>query len=371
MALSCFMSAFLHNIQTVTPEQCYQQSVVAETMKAGLGGERRSGRLIERIYKHSGINTRYSVVKDLVEPEEALFFTDEGMMSPSTATRNALYTQEAKKLFYTAACRSLKASGLSKESVTHVITVSCTGFFAPGPDYELVKSLGLKASTQRFHIGFMGCYAVFPALKMARAFVAADAEAVVLIASVELCTLHLQNKTDPDNLIAASVFADGGGAAIVSGAPPEGQAALRLEHFYSALVTEGEEDMAWTIGDSGFTMTLSSYVPKLLEANIQDATQPLLEAAAISVADVDHWAIHPGGRAILDKMASGLGLVEEHLGASRAVLGKYGNMSSATILFVLAETLKRTANTQETVYAAAFGPGLTVESALLTNMPKS
>ena len=366
------MPAYLHDIQTVTPEQAYPQTFLAERMKTALGGERFTERLLDRVYRQSGIETRHSVLTDADDPENALLFqTDGSMASPGTRARNEVYTREAKELFYKAACRSLRASDLNPDAVTHVITVSCTGFFAPGPDLELVKRLNLKPSVMRFHVGFMGCYAAFPALKMAKAFVEADPEAVVLVASVELCTLHLKNRTDPDNLIAASVFADGGAAAMVSAKRPE--QGYNLEHFYSSLVTEGETDMAWTVGDEGFDMVLSSYVPKLLEANIEDAAKPLFAAAGITKEDIGSWAIHPGGRAILDKVERGLALSKDALNVSRDVLRHYGNMSSATILFVLekmlfapTKTLTKTATeTPRHVYAAAFGPGLTVESALL------
>jgi predicted naringenin-chalcone synthase len=247
-----------------------------------------------------------------------------------------------------------------------VITVSCTGFFAPGPDYYVVKDLGLPASTQRYHIGFMGCFAAFPALKMAQAFCEADPNAVVLVISLELCSLHLQRSDDIDTIVAASVFSDGGAAVIVSGKEPHGPA-LRADSFATTITPTGEADMAWTVGDSGFDIVLSTYVPDILESNIQSVVQPLLEHSHLSQSDITHWAVHPGGRAILDKVRSGLDLDETQLSIPRAVLRDYGNMSSATILFVLREILEQ-ANPDEKIYAMAFGPGLTVESGLFTKV---
>ena len=179
--------------------------------------------------------------------------------------------------------------------------MSCTGFVAPGPDLDLVHALGLSSRTERYHLGFMGCYAAFPALRMAHAFCRADPDAVVLVASAELCTLHLEPRADLDGITANAVFADGAAAAIVTARAPSGPR-LELEAFASDVVREGADDMAWTIGDHGFEMTLSSYVPRLLGANARDALAPLLER--LETRRVRRWAVHPGGRAILDKLAT-------------------------------------------------------------------
>lgn len=362
------MAAYIHHIETVVPKFAYQQTDIAQTMKANFGESRKEQKLIGRIYAHSGIETRHSVLRDLTgQQNQSLFFTKDDMLEPSTKVRNDLYAKQARELFVCAAHNAIaRAPKLNEFDITHVITVSCTGFFAPGPDYFVLKDLGLDASVQRYHVGFMGCYAAFPALKMAQAFCEADENAVVLVICVELCTLHLQAKSDTDSLIAASVFADGGAAAIVSAkAPQEGSAALKCNAFRSALVPEGESEMAWTIGDTGFDMTLSTYVPRLLETNLSSVVQPLLKENDLSQKDINHWAIHPGGRAILDKVSTGLDLSEQDLGASRGVLRNYGNMSSATILFVLKEILE-TAKSKDQVYAAAFGPGLSIESGLFS-----
>jgi predicted naringenin-chalcone synthase len=253
-----------------------------------------------------------------------------------------------------------------------VVTVSCTGFYAPGPDYAVVRGLGLKPSTQRYHLGFMGCYGAFPALRTAEAFCLADPNAVVLVVCVELCTIHLRSSNDPDTILASSVFADGAAAAVVTAAPAKaGETVLELDGFQTVLTPDGEQDMAWTIGDAGFEMTLSSYVPRIIERDIRGALAPLL-AADLRLpegpyAQVERWAIHPGGRSILDKVQRTLELSDEQLEPSREVLREYGNMSSATVLFVLQRVLhKASTDEAERVCAMAFGPGLTVETALLT-----
>jgi predicted naringenin-chalcone synthase len=363
------METFLHAIATVVPDTVYMQAEAGERMKRQYADDRKLERLVHRIYTQSGIEKRYSVVKDFVlgAPEGPFYDpVNHALKVPSTRVRNEIYTKEAKNLFTCVAQKVLRASTFEATDITHVITVSCTGFFAPGPDYYVVKSLGLPAHTHRYHVGFMGCFAAFPALKMAQAFCEADPDAVVLVVSLELCSLHLQRSSDVDTIVAASVFGDGGAAAIVSARPPDGPA-LRADSFATAITPTGEEDMAWTVGDTGFDIVLSTYVPNILESNIGATIEPLLAQATLSKSDITHWAVHPGGRAILDKVRDGLLLEETKLEIPRKILRDYGNMSSATILFVLEELLEQAQN-DEKIYGMAFGPGLTVESGLFTKV---
>jgi predicted naringenin-chalcone synthase len=363
------MTTWIHGIATAVPDYAYEQQRIRDVMKDWLEADRRTERLLNGIYANSGIETRHSVVPDL-EPgaQRGAFFRAEdgnGFRLPGTKERNDRYTQEAAPLFVKAARGVLAASGFESTEVTHVITISCTGFFAPGPDVLLVNELGLPQQTERYHVGFMGCYAAFPALRMARAFTRSDPAAVVLVVSAELCTLHLQPGPEVDNLLASSVFADGAAAALVSARPPRGTS-LRLDAFGSTLASEGAGEMAWTVGDTGFEMVLTSYVPRIIEARIGEAVAPLFARSGVTQREVTHWAVHPGGRAILDKVQAGLCLPEEALEASRQVLSDYGNMSSATVLFVLERMLHEPPGPAGTVAAMAFGPGLTVESGLFT-----
>ena len=359
------MAVFLHHISTAVPKTAYSQTAIGQLMIEHFAGNRKLERLLSRIYRHSGIAKRHSVIDSLQTQEESFFYADKQFKNPGTKERNDLYTREAKKLFTDVAKKALDNSAFSPEEVTHVITVSCTGFFAPGPDYVILRELGLSSRVERYHLGFMGCYGAFPALKMAKALCEANPQAVVLIVCLEFCTLHLQLSDDVDSVVAASVFADGAASALVSAKTAGQDSLLELEHFAADVIPQGEKDMAWTLGNNGFLMVLSSYVPGLLEANIKSAVAPLLEKAGISKSDITRWAIHPGGRAILDKVEKGLDLCSTSLCASREVLREYGNMSSATVLFVL-EKLMNVPVEKETIYTAAFGPGLTVESALLT-----
>ncbi|MBF4463038.1 MULTISPECIES: type III polyketide synthase [unclassified Rathayibacter] len=366
------MSVHLRSIETAVPRTVLRQSDVRDLFAAQPRVNRLGSRLIGAAFDASGIDTRFTVVDELdrAEREGASVFYDAAsglVLDPGTATRNALYAERAPELFTGAARRALAAAAVEPADVTHVVTVSCTGFYAPGPDYQLVRRLGLAPSTQRFHLGFMGCYGAFPALRAARQFCEADPEAVVLVVAVELCTIHLTSSNDPEQIVASSVFADGGAAAVVTAreAPP-GVPLLVLDALATTLADESESEMAWTIGDHGFTMRLSSYVPSIIGANIEGAVAPLLEGAALGVGDVARWAIHPGGRSILDKVQGALGLDEEQLRPSREVLRTNGNMSSATVLFILRRLLHGEAADGERIGAMAFGPGLTVELALLT-----
>lgn len=362
------MPVYVHGVATAVPATAYPQDAALEVMQAWVGGDRRTDHLLSRIYRHSGIARRHSVVSDFAPGGAKGFYVDPGgggFRNPGTAERNDRYAREALALFPEVAGRALARSGrYGPGDVTHVITVSCTGFVAPGPDLAIVQELGLRARVERYHLGFMGCYAVFPALRMARAFCRADPDAVVLVAAVELCSLHLQPSCELDALVAGSVFADGGAAVVVSAEAPV-QAGLRLDGFSGAVVREGADDMAWTIGDTGFEMVLSSYVPKIVGGRAREALEPLLAGAGGRLEAIERWAVHPGGRAILDRVQEGLGLPEGALDASRAVLKDFGNMSSATVLFVLRELLERGLAAGEPVVAMAFGPGLTVDAGLL------
>lgn len=362
------MPAFIHHIATHTPERAYSQVEARERVKAW-STDPKTKRLIHSIYGRSGIETRHTVSSDF-DPGVAgvLYRTadDGGFLSPGTAARNAFYSREARKLAVELARKTLAdAPGFMPQDITHIIFASCTGFANPGPDYHIIRELGLREDVQRYTLGFMGCYAAFPALRMAAQFCTADASSRVLVICLELCSLHMQINDLPDSILANSVFADGAAAALVSAHAPEpGRPALQLSAFESALLASSEQEMAWDIGNEGFNIVLSSYVPDIIGANVHDLLQGMLGRRSLTLADVNEWAVHPGGRAILDKVQASLALQPQALDASRAVLRDYGNMSSATILFVLKHLLEDESKHGKTC-AMAFGPGLTVETALL------
>lgn len=373
-------SPTLRGLQTVVPPTVLAQEEIRDVLAAQPGLGRLARRIIATSFDGSGIDTRHTVIDELrpdARPDHPVFFdAASGLLQlPGTRTRNDIYEAEATPLFVEAARRSLRAApGVEAADVTHVVTVSCTGFFAPGPDFAIARDLGLRRGVQRYHLGFMGCYAAMPALRAAAQFCAADPDAVVLVVSVELCTLHLRSSEDPDVIVASSLFADGAAACIVSNRGPEpGEVALRLDAFETAITPVGEADMAWTIGDNGFEMVLSTYVPHIIDDHISGALVPLLgeesrgalEGAAIGER-IEHWGVHPGGRDILDRVGSRLGLSSAQLAPAREVLRRHGNMSSATVLFVLGGILGGPVRDGERLVSLTFGPGLTVESSLMT-----
>lgn len=365
------MTVWIHHLESLVPQHSYTQAFASEKMQQW-NDDARQKRMIRALYRKSGIDKRHSVVATFDEDSpDAFFLRDPNgrLREPGTARRNQIYAREAHRLAVELAQRTItNGPGIVPENITHVITASCTGFFNPGPDYFIVHDLGLPFTTQRYHLGFMGCYAALPALRMAKQFCQADPEAVVLVLCIELCTLHLRLGGDEDVMLANSLFADGAGAAIVSArAPQPEQAALAIGDFRSALIPSGLHDMAWTLGDLGFDIALSSYVPKIIGANIREMIMFSLASQRLELNDVTTRAIHPGGKAIVDKIEQSLDLQPPQVAASRAVLRQFGNMSSATILFVLKDILQRPSpRVRENICAIAFGPGLTVEMALLT-----
>jgi predicted naringenin-chalcone synthase len=365
------MAAWIHRIDTLLPDFSFSQEEAMAKMQAWARDDRER-RLVRAVYRNSGIERRHSVLRNYDgEGEGAFFRRGPGgvLQGPGTAFRNRIFAAESKAMSVRLARTVLdNAPGFAAADVTHVVTASCTGFYNPGPDYFIVRELGLSGATQRYHLGFMGCYAALPALRMAAQFCEADPDAVVLVMCLELCTLHLQLTGSEDTLLANSLFADGAAAAVVSARPPgRGTPSFRIGGFRSALVPSGERDMAWSIGDQGFDIALSSYVPRIIGGNILGLVGPALSEEGLSAREIGTWAVHPGGKAIIDQVQRTLGLSAEQVAASRDVLRRCGNMSSATILFVLEEILRADApEPEERVCAVAFGPGLTVEMAALT-----
>ena len=353
---------YLNSLVTVVPDTAIPQRKIRDFMLETLGDTPRHRSFIEKIYEGSAIETRHSVIADygLPKAEHTFFTAAEGEPEPSTAKRNALFVVEADKLAFRAVRKLFDSlPGFEPSQVTHLITVSCTGFSAPGFDYHLFREFGLAPGIHRFHLGFMGCFAAFPALKLAQSLVKSNPGAQVLIVDVELCTLHFQKTFELDVVVANALFADGASAALLSANPGP----LQLHDFRSHIIPGSENDMAWIIGETGFDMKLSSYVPRLIEGNIQAVLDRLFADSGWARNELELFAVHPGGRAILDKTAAVLGLTHGELDVSYNVLRNYGNMSSVTVFFVLRELLDQ--GRKGKLFSCAFGPGLTVESAFL------
>lgn len=360
------MTASILGIGTAVPPTRLHQSEVRAILSAQPGLDRRARRLLDAVFAASAIDTRHTVLAELGDGggRSGLDLRDGDLLrAPSTGARNDEFRRVAPGLFAQAARAALASARTAASDVTHVITISCTGLVAPGPDQRLVRDLGLSPAVERDHLGFIGCAAAVPALRMASRIVRTDPDAVVLIAATELCSLHIRSSDDPEQIVAASLFADGAAAAVVSGDPARGgDRRLELAGFATRLSDEGDEDMQWTVGDTGFEMRLTPEVPRIIGREIRGVVDDVYGG----VDAVDAWAVHPGGRSILDRVESGLDLAPDALGASRRVLREYGNMSSATLLFILGAILADdTRPDGQRIGALAFGPGLTVETARL------
>lgn len=316
----------------------------------------------------SGVRIRHGVVFDEstdADASHAPFYTARPKGAPpipSTAERMELYAREAPPLAVAAARNALLQESLPPSAVTHLVVATCTGFFAPGLDCALVGELGLPPSTQRVSVGFMGCHAALNAAAVARGLALAHRDAVVLLVCVELCSLHFQSSLDRDSLVSNSLFADGAAAAILRSQSTARRSSIRLLDTASHLFPDSVGAMTWTIGDSGFRMTLDKSVPDLIAGAIGPVVDSFLERNGLHRRDVGGWAIHPGGPRILDASAEALGLRADAVRVSRDILKNHGNMSSPTILFILKALVDSGA--KGPVLALAFGPGLVAELTL-------
>lgn len=361
--------SFISSIGTATPSGIFSQSSIAEFMTRAMQLDEDDARKIRVVFKASGIDTRHSVIDDYGKRNQFTFYENTPALDPFPTTRQrvTLYQQHALSLSLEAVHNCLTGvPDVRKDSLTHLLVVSCTGMYAPGLDIDLVKALGLPVSVQRTCINFMGCYAAFNALKLADAIVKSQPEARVLIVCTELCTIHFQKENTEDNMLANALFADGSAAVLVEGVRQTG-IQLQLERFYGELALAGEHDMTWGIGDHRFEMRLSSYVPDIVRSGIRHLSRSLLTQMQLDLSNVDWYAIHPGGKRILEAIESELGLTREQNRSAYEVLRRFGNMSSPTVLFVLQDVLRRlqTKDNNKRVLSFAFGPGLTLESMLM------
>lgn len=362
--------SYITSIGTANPKHKIRQSDIADFMVRAMQLNKADASKLRSLYRATGIASRYSVLGDYGRKDGFDFFsnTDDLEPFPSTKRRLDLYRHHSLKISLDAieSCLS-RLPDIDKKSLTHLIVVSCTGMYAPGLDIDLVRSLGLSPNIQRLCINFMGCYAAFNGLKLADTFCETTPNARVLVVCTELCSIHFQKENNADNMLANALFADGSAALLVEAAPRPGLN-LKPERFYCALIPEGENDMAWTVGDLGFEMKLSSYVPDVIRSGIGKLTSSLLQSSSQTLSDVSYFAIHPGGKRILEAIEEELGLTREQNRAAYEVLRNFGNMSSPTVLFVLAEICRglNGVDGNRKILSFAFGPGITLESMLLS-----
>ena len=345
------------------PQFCHRQEDILHFMQRAYGLGATDSRKLSFLYHQSCIDTRYSVISDFGDSSGNWTFIPDGDKAPGPCldARMQLYTQEALPLSVAAVHDCLNGI-IEPGEITHLITVSCTGMSAPGLDLQLYEALNLSPNIYRTSVNFMGCYAAIHALKMAHMICKTEENANVVIVATELCTLHFQNEFTADNAASSLLFADGSAAVLVSNSPLSNTGTLSLQSFFSQVALKGKNDMSWDISSKGFLMKLSAYIPQLIQEDIAALVNSALANENLTVHDITHWCIHPGGKKILEVIQKQLGLCDCKLAPARSILAKYGNMSSATILFVLKEMMKNMNGAPARIFGVAFGPGLTMET---------
>jgi len=366
------MSLTIHGLGTALPPHRLAQGDAATiAARVAVPEQDRSPakrRLLDTLHRRTGVATRHVVLEDLMGtnggPEQSFF----GSTSPGTGERMRRYSQEAAPLALRAVQAALEQAQVPPERITHLVTVSCTGFHAPGVDLALMAALPLRASVARTHVGFMGCHAALNALRVAAAFTGADPRACVVLCAVELCSLHLQYGWEADRIVANALFADGAAALVASREEPAAamESTPGLRRWIasgSLLVPDSAAAMSWSIEDHGFVMGLSPQVPDLIAEHLRPWLEGWLAEHQLTLDAIGCWAVHPGGPRILSAVTETLGLDPALIEPSRSVLRECGNMSSPTLLFIL-ERLRRN-GARGPCLAMAFGPGLCIEVALL------
>jgi len=358
----------IQSIGIAVPPNKISQEFHYTILESANGMSRAEKLQLRKIYSHSGIESRHSVLSEFgktYDPGNILFHPVTEHAPTAISKRMDLFQHYASDLCEEAVHNCLsQLPELSVSSITHVITFSCTGMSAPGLDIQMVEKLNLQRSVERTCINFMGCYAGINALKMANHIARSEPGAVILLAAVELCTLHYQKNEKQDQLIANALFSDGAAACIVSSKEISSSRTLALRNFYSEFAPAGKDEMIWTIGDFGFDLRLSSYVPELIEKNISSMVDKLFASGNLTKHDIDFYALHPGGVKILEACERALNISKDQNENSYNVLRNFGNMSSVTIFFVLKEYLKTFGKDDigKKLFGCAFGPGLTMES---------
>ncbi len=356
----------LIDIVTASPPYKVAQSLAASELKKRMGGTAAISRMIDMAASQSGIDHRYFVVKDAEEDSTEKFFTKDGKhFSPDTKTRMTEYEKWSIALTKQAVKELAEKNKIDFASIDRLITISCTGFFAPGLDYELIKEFNISPSVKRTNIGFMGCAAALVGINSVWEAMKLDHNENILMVSVELCSLHLQTEPTRDNILANMIFADGAAAAYFSKKVLSDKRKLEIQFAESFLFEDSAKFMGWKIGNNGFEMMLSSDLPKIILNSAAPRAKEILSKRGIDISKIKHWALHPGGRAILDSLQNGLELTDEQLKPSREVLRNFGNLSSVSILFVLKNILENVHLVKDDYLCAiAFGPGLTMELVL-------
>lgn len=353
------MANSIWGVGTAVPDKHVEQHEALRMTTDLVCTEKGQERFLRVLFRSSGVEHRQTALPWKIgyqwKQESA---TPSG---PTTAERMAYYERLAPGLAEQSARCALEDAEIAPDQVTHLITVSCTGFTAPGVDIHLIDSLLLDRSVQRMHVGFMGCHAAINAMRIAQAIADSEPDAVVLLCAVELCSLHYRLSWDPEGVKGNALFADGSASMIVGG-KTSARSRWRIRGTGSQVLPDSRDEMSWKIGDHGFEMRLTSQVPVIIEANVQHWLADWLNRFQYTLADVGQWAVHPGGPKIISAVENALNLPRSACARSRELLRTHGNMSSPTVLFLFDQIRKEI---EEPVVLLAFGPGLTAEAALL------
>ncbi len=358
------MSVTIIGLGTAVPTHSVSQAESCEHAKLYSCANESQNKLLKELYRRTTIFRRSSVLVQPLDDKkvDTEFYTlpnDISDKGPTTAERMHTYNLHAANLSAFACQSAIRDAGIEINQITHLITVSCTGFSAPGFDLQLIELLSLNKDIYRTHIGFMGCHGAMNALRVAEGYCAANKQALVLLCATEICSLHFQYGWDANDVLANSLFADGSAAIILGNAPGK----LRYVASTSFVVPNTEKTITWHISDNGFVMTLLPQVSDLIQVHLPELLTGWLKKNSLSLKDITNWAVHPGGPRILNAVQSSLELPSSYLDVSRQVLAEYGNMSSPTVFFILHRLLK--SQMTAPCVMLGFGPGMTIEAALL------
>lgn len=363
------MSFVIESIGTAVPEHSILQEEAATFAMARCESEATQRRLVPALYRRSGVKKRHSIILKSSangEPARQDFYPSmesEHDQGPTTLKRMQAYDNSAPELAIQATSEAFSQTETEPSEITHLVTVSCSGFSAPGFDIALIDKLGLPVNASRTHVGFMGCHGALNGLRVARAYAESDPNSRVLLCAVELCSLHHQYGWNPDRVVSNSLFADGAAAVIGRSSLDDLGSFWNVSANGSCLLPETKDLMGWQISNHGFEMNLSPRVPETIRESLGPWLKQWLTEQGTSLKAIGSWAVHPGGPRILDACAEAASLGTEALEPSRSVLADYGNMSSPTVLFILDRLRKM--NAPRPCVMLAFGPGLTIESALI------
>jgi predicted naringenin-chalcone synthase len=357
------------SIGTAVPKHRTKQTAILEFMHSAYSNDVAS-RKLNVLFNHSGIEERYSVIPDFDKSRNEHVFFNGIPSKANVENRIDVFKERAIPLALEAVHDSYKKLNTTIDTfgVTHLITVTCTGLSAPGLDAELMKQLNLQNDIYHTSVNFLGCNAAFHGLKIADMICKTDDEAKVLVVCVELCTLHFQPKDNHDNLLSNTIFGDGAAAVVITSdklSNENKQKGFSISGFYSLLLNKGNDLMGWNITPVNFEMILDAKIPEFIGSEVQSIVERAAKKFKISPGEINKWAVHPGGKKIVDTIKKQLRLNDADLFFSYKVLSEYGNMSSPTILFVLNEVLENKPEKESIVFSIGFGPGLSIETALM------